>query len=83
MNEQTDRQMNEQTVTGDLDVGSGRKSKGSQCMMQMACLKEEEEQIMGPSDDSCSASIWQSPCLYLEQHSGTTDKFWRVRLPTS
>lgn len=56
MNEQTDRQMNEQMVTGDLDVGSGWKSKCSQCMMQIACLKEREEQIMGPND-SCNISI--------------------------
>lgn len=75
--------MNEQNVTGDLDVGSGWKSKCSQRMMQIVCLKEREEQIMGPKDDSCSVSVWQSPCLYLEQRSGTTDKFWRVRLPTS
>lgn len=57
MNEQADRQMNEQTVAGDLDMRSRWESDHSQGMMQTACPEEREECIVGPCDDSCSISI--------------------------
>lgn len=68
MNEQAARQMNEQTVAGDLDMRSRWESERSQGMMQTACPEEREDCIVGPCDDGCSISIWLSPCLYLEQH---------------
>lgn len=69
-------------TTEECEMWGPGQSKSSQCMMLTARMEERDEWLV-ESYHSCLVGTWQSLCVYLKQHSGTTGEFWPVRLPAS
>lgn len=83
MNEQESKeQINEWMTIEECEMWGPGQSKSSQCMMLTAHMEEREEWLIA-SYHSCLVGTWQSLCVCLKQHSGTTGEFWRVTLPAS
>ena len=82
MNEQESKeQINEWMTTEECETWGPGQSKSSECMMLTARVEEGEWLV--ESYHGCLVGTWQSLCVSLKQHSGTTGEFWRVRLPAS